>query len=153
MNFCDFRHNKFEFPRRNTITSLLHRDAEEPTTGGTEAATQQTLSGQFLVTFQRTKNMQVSSSVFCQKMGSLVGSSGWMRERKGNSIKGKNLDRSTCRQPDPGVESGAPCTLSRHLVHPMQKHARNWACKVDTPVQKGFNARRCPDSSVGRAGD
>ncbi len=76
-----------------------------------------------------------------------------MRERKGNSIKGKNLDSRTCRQPDPGVESGAPCTLSRHLVHPMQKHARNWGCKVDTPVQKGFNARRCPDSSVGRAGD
>ena len=76
-----------------------------------------------------------------------------MRERKGNSIKGKILDRRTYRQPDPGVESGAPCTVSRHLVHPMQKHARNWGCKVDTPVQKGFNARRCPDSSVGRAGD
>ena len=76
-----------------------------------------------------------------------------MGERaKRQFYKGKNLDRSTCRQPDPGVESGAPCTLSRHLVHSMQKHARKWGYKVDTPVQKGFNARRCPDSSVGRAG-
>lgn len=62
--FCDVGRNKFEFTRRNTITSLLHRDTGELTTGGTEAATQQTLSGQFLVTFQHTKNMHVSSSIF-----------------------------------------------------------------------------------------
>ena len=75
-----------------------------------------------------------------------------MGERaKGNSIKEKTSIEAPADNRIRVLSQGAPYTISP-LSSLYAKHARKWGYKVDTPVQKGFNARRCPDSSVGRAG-
>ncbi|VXA86795.1 hypothetical protein AERO8C_30315 [Aeromonas veronii] len=50
-------------------------------------------------------------------------------------------------------QTGLKWIINGRFVRLLSERAFYRAIMVDTLRWKGFNARRCPDSSVGRAGD